>query len=102
LRSVTTAIYGETIFKIEPEFLEIFSNFNDNGWKLPYRVPAMFSQDMITPKQAAQRAFRQYFDLPISDRADACWMVHEVEAKMRTAGITTDDINTFLLMLYWG
>ncbi|KAH7387004.1 cytochrome P450 [Phaeosphaeria sp. MPI-PUGE-AT-0046c] len=102
LRSVTTAFYGEAIFKVEPEFLEIFSNFDDNGWKLPYRVPARFSQDMLKPKEAAQRAFRRYFDLPKSERADACWMVHEVEAEMRTAGITTDDISTFLLMVYWG
>jgi hypothetical protein len=102
LRSVTMAFYGEAIFKIEPEFLETFSDFDDNGWKLPYRVPAIFSQDMITPKEAAQRAFRRYFDLPTSERADACWMVHKVEAEMRTAGITTDDISTFLLMVYWG
>jgi hypothetical protein len=102
LRSVTIAFYGEAILKIEPEFLEIFSDFDDNGWKLPYRVPAIFSQDMITPKEAAQRAFRRYFDLPTSERADASWMVHKVEAEMRTAGITTDDISTFLLMVYWG
>lgn len=102
LKSVTTAFYGEAIFKVEPDFLEIFSNFDDNGWKLPYRVPAKFSQDMLQPKEAAQRAFRRYFDLPTSERADACWMVHEVEAEMRTAGITTDDISTFLLMVYWG
>lgn len=102
LRAVTTAFYGEAIFRVEPDFIEIFSNFDDNGWKLPYRVPATFSQDMLKPKDAAQRAFRRYFDLPKSQRSDACWMVHEVEAEMRIANITTEDISTFLLMVYWG
>lgn len=102
LRAVTMGFYGEAIFKVEPEFIAIFSHFDDNGWKLPYRVPATFSQDMLKPKEAAQRAFRRYFDLPTSERADACWMIHEVEAEMRTAGITIEDISTFLLMVYWG
>lgn len=102
LKSVTMAFYGEAIFKIEPDFLDIFSNFDDNGWKLPYQVPAAFAKDMISPKESAQRAFRKYFDLPTSERTDACGMVHSIEAEMRKAGIKSEDISTFLLMVYWG
>jgi hypothetical protein len=65
-----------------------------------HRVPAVFSQDMITLKKAAQRAFRKYFDLPTSEHEGACWMVNKVEAEMRNTGISTADISTFLLMMY--
>lgn len=101
LDGATTAFFGNALLKIEPNLFESFSDFDDNSWKLTYRIPRPWSNDMYAAKQKAQNALATYFALPKEQRPGETWMVRTLETEMRGLGIESPDIAAFLMMVYW-
>ncbi|KAH8586512.1 cytochrome P450 [Bisporella sp. PMI_857] len=102
LAPVTEIFYGHQILRLEPRFLKTFLKFDETGWKLMYKIPALFSKDMLESKEVMKSAFDRYFTLPPSEREDACWMIKRLEEELRDNGNSDSDISAYLLLLYWG
>ena len=101
LAGATKAFFGESLLRREPDLLESFFTFDDLSWKLSYKIPAPWSNDMHRVRKEAQDAFTRYFESSSESRADACWLVKTLESEMRGSGIGSADIAAYLTMIYW-
>ena len=101
MESTTRALFGETLQKVEPNVVQALARYDEDSWKFTYQIPAAFSRSMLSAKAVVQDAIFQYFELPLSERADACWMVTSMEAEMRALGATSKDVSASMMLLYW-
>lgn len=101
LQGATTAFFGKSLLEVEPDLFTQFFAFDESSWKLSYRIPFLWAQDVLNSKAFAGDAMRRYFDQPFSRRADASWLVQAIESRMRGSGISSKDIGTLVLMFYW-
>lgn len=99
--STTRALFGEALQQVEASIVEVLGQFDQESWKFTYQVPPIFSRNMLRAKAIAQDGLYRYFELPESERADACWMVRALETEMRALGGTSKDISASMMMLYW-
>lgn len=97
----TRAFFGEALLRQEPHLLENFFDFDDLSWKLSYKVPRPWSNDMHRLRLATQSALTRYFEMPLQFRDDACWLVKSLEYEMRMRNVGSEDIAVYLLMIYW-
>lgn len=99
--AATRSFFGDALLKIEPKLFESFFAFDDNSWKLTYKIPRPWSNDMYAAKQKGQDALATYFALPKEQRQGEAWVIRTLEAEMRGVGIESPDIAAFLMMIYW-
>ncbi|PSN59697.1 cytochrome P450 [Corynespora cassiicola Philippines] len=101
LKSATKAFFGEALLKIDPNMLEEYSYFDKHSWKLIYKIPPPWSNGMLKARDKVNNAFTRYFELPVEERSDACWMVKALEVEMKACGIGPRDIGAYLMSIYW-
>ncbi|KAH9872385.1 hypothetical protein IAQ61_005220 [Plenodomus lingam] len=101
LYAATRAFFGEALFKLDPNVLDHFAEFDEDSWQFTYQVPERFARKTYRAKATTQNVFDRYFDLPASERSDANWMILTLESEMRAIGIESRDISAYLLMIYW-
>lgn len=49
LDSATRSFFGDRLLEVEPDLFETFFDFDDNSWKLTYKLPRFMSQDRYVP-----------------------------------------------------
>ena len=101
LDSATRAFFGDRLLELEPELFQSFFDFDDNSWKLTYKLPGVLSKEMTAAKQKGIDALTRYFQLPKEERPGEAWLVQTLEAEMRHVGIQDPDIAAFVMMFYW-
>lgn len=97
----TVAIFGSSLLKIDPLFVNHFFEFEDMIWKLLYRIPRPWSNDMLAAKDRMHRAMIAYLSQPKEQRADCCWLVSTLETEMKIRNITDHDIARNLMLVHW-
>ena len=101
VNATTDTFFGDRLLEIEPNLVEKFHEFDENSWKLLYKLPNSLCGDMRAAKKVAVDAITQYFNLPKEKRKGEAWLVRNLEDEMRNAGIDGDDLAKFVTMLYW-
>lgn len=101
LEGATTSFFGPALLRVEPALFENFFSFDDKSWKLAYKIPAPWANDMIAAKLTAQNALTRYLDVPKEQRPGACFLVENLEKELRAAGMESSDIAAYLMMYYW-
>lgn len=101
LDGATRAFFGNRLIELEPKLFESFFYFDDNSWKLTYRIPRPWSNDMYAAKQVAQDAMEAYFKLPREQGPGATWLIQTLETEMKARGIGESDIAALLMMIFW-
>lgn len=101
LEGATAAFFGEALLKIEPNLFDNFFEFDDQSWKLTYKIPPPWCNDMIAAKKAAQDALTLYFEMPRDKRTGECWLVRALEAELRAREVRPPDIAAYFMMVYW-
>lgn len=101
LSSVTKAIFGEQLLQLEPALLEHFVKFDDESWKLTYKLPRTWAKDMFVARDNIIATLERYFALPEIERADAAWVVHNLEKEMRHIQLEEKDIAALFTMPLW-
>lgn len=101
LDGATRAFFGDKLLEMDPNLFEDFFYFDDNSWKLTYKIPRYWSNDVYAAKQKAQDALEAYFCLPKEERPGEAWIIHVLETEMRALGITEPDIASILMMTFW-
>lgn len=101
LTSVTTAIFGEKLLQIEPKLLDFFVTFDDDSWKLTYKLPRSMAKDMYVARDNIRATLMKYFAAPQKERAGATWLVHTLEKEMRNIELEEGDIASLFAMPLW-
>ncbi|KAL8720936.1 MAG: hypothetical protein Q9181_007815 [Wetmoreana brouardii] len=92
LASVTCAVFGDRLLQMNPNLLQAFLAFDDDSWKLTYKLPPLFAKDMHKAREQIFAALQSYFVLPRDARTGATWVVHVLEDEMRKIGLEEYDI----------
>lgn len=101
LDGATRAFFGSKLREIEPGLFETFFYFDDNSWKLTYKIPRYWSNDVYAAKQKAQDALRIYFELPKEQRCGEAWIIRTLETELRGLGVNEPDIAAIMMMIFW-
>lgn len=99
LNAGTKAFFGEKILQIDPDLMRNFLDFDADNWKLWYKWPQ--AREMHAAKAKVTKTLREYLRLPHHDRADAAWLIQNMEATQRAIGMDDQDIATVLTMVYF-
>ena len=101
LDSATRSFFGDALLVVEPDLFQTFYTFDDNSWKLTYKLPRIMSQDMYRAKKKAVAALTAYFELPMEKRSGSAWIIQTLEIEMRQLGIESSDIASLMMMTFW-
>lgn len=101
LDSATRSFFGDRLLEVEPDLFQTFFDFDDNSWKLTYKLPRFMSQDMYKAKKKTMDALTAYFELPMEERSGSIWIIKTLEAEMRQLGIGSSDIASLMMMTFW-
>jgi hypothetical protein len=101
VKPVSTAVFGNVLYEVEPSLSEIFRKFDDNSWKMNYEIPRLFAPDVYDAKDEIRLAMLRYIQLPSETRHDAAWIIHALEDELRGGGISEDDIASFFFGPFW-
>ncbi|KAI4207764.1 MAG: hypothetical protein LQ348_000460 [Seirophora lacunosa] len=101
LSSVTNAVFGPKLLQLEPALLRSFVTFDDNSWKLTYKLPRFIAQEVYDGKDHIISAFKKYFALPASEREGRSWVVQMLESEMRGIGVREQDMAALFVMPFW-
>lgn len=101
LSSVTNAVFGPKLLQLEPALLRSFVTFDDNSWKLTYKLPRFVAQEVYDGKDHIISAFKKYFALPAGEREGRSWVVQMLETEMRGIGVREQDMAALFVMPFW-
>ncbi|KAL8720306.1 MAG: hypothetical protein Q9225_002818 [Loekoesia sp. 1 TL-2023] len=101
ISSVTNAVFGPKLLQLEPGLLRSFITFDDNSWKLTYKLPRFVAREVYGGKDHIVSAFRKYFALPMSERKGNSWVVQMLETEMRSIDVEEKDMAALFVMPFW-
>lgn len=80
-------MFGEAIFEVYPDVLQNFYAFDEEGWKLPYKLPKFAAKELYRTLERSKAAFAEYLALSAERRQDSSWIVKRLEDSMHELGI---------------
>ncbi|KAI4218530.1 MAG: hypothetical protein L6R36_008905 [Xanthoria steineri] len=99
--SATSAVFGDRLLQLAPKLLKAFIVFDDESWKLTYKLPPFLAKEMHKARQEIFAALQSYFALPRDGRTGATWVVDILETEMRRIGLEEHDIAALFGMPFW-
>lgn len=101
MKSVLTAVFGRVLYEIAPNLSAIFRKFDDNSWKMNYKLPRLVAPDVYDTKDEIRWVMLRYIRLQSESMSDAAWIIHALEDELRSAGFGEDDIASFFFGPFW-
>ncbi len=101
IRSVSAAVFGDRLIQLEPRLVDIFKTFDDNSWKLTYKLPRSLAKEVHVAKDKIVVTFVDYFATPRDQRAGETWLVRTLETEMRKIEVSDHDIAALFGMPFW-
>ncbi|KAL8921812.1 MAG: hypothetical protein Q9208_005569 [Pyrenodesmia sp. 3 TL-2023] len=99
--SVTRAFFGDELFRIEPDIVQIFVKFDDLNWQFILQYPEFLSREMTAARNKMIKALTTYFERPLETRSNASSFVLSLEREMRKYDIGNGDIAAMLMLTIW-
>ena len=91
MKPVSTVVFGNVLYEVEPSLSEIFRKFDGNSWKMNYETPRLFAPDVYNAKDDIQSVMLRHIKLPCDTRRVTAWIIHALEDELRGGGISDDD-----------
>lgn len=85
--SATRSMFGDAIFEVYPDMLENFYAFDEEGYKLPFKLPRFAAKTLYQTLERSQKAFADFLALPKEKRQDSSWIVKRLEEGMNEVGV---------------
>ncbi|KAI0015223.1 putative cytochrome p450 [Xylariomycetidae sp. FL0641] len=103
IRAGEFAYFGDALSRVNPNLANDFLVFDELGWQVLYQYPGFLSRKMSTARSQIQRTFKQYLQIPQSQRTagGAVWLINAMEDEARALGVSEDDIAVLLFNIYW-
>ena len=101
LSSVTTSVFGPRSLETQADLLDTFVVFDDDSWKMNYKLPRFLCEEMHTAREKIVDTFGRYFALPAEQRSGGAWLVGSLETEMRKIEVPEHDIAALFGMPFW-
>lgn len=96
------AFFGNHLFRIEPNIISIFDQWDINSWMITYKYPAFAAKAAIQPRDKLITALTRYLDSPRDQRSGGVPFVNELEDEEKNAGLSHEDSARILVIILWG
>ncbi|KAI1821858.1 cytochrome P450 [Xylaria intraflava] len=100
--SQTCCFFGPYFAELEPNFTDIYDQWDINSWMATYQYPGFMAKAATEPREKLVKALMSYLDAPREKRTGGVAYVNEVEAEMRQAGLGTEACARILMIILWG
>lgn len=100
--SILEIYFGDLLRKIEPDFVQVFREFEEHSWQALFRYPRFLGKKMFGPMDRVVGALEKYFEAPVEDRQDTVWFTPTLEKEMRNVDVGNRDIAIMIMTIYWG
>ena len=94
--------FGKRLFENDPNLAHSFIKFDFRSWQSLYHYPWLFSEPMYAAKDHLINALTACFETPAEGKADATWVTHLLEKEMMGLGLTEKEVETLMMLQYWG
>ena len=101
LPSATTAVWGKRLLQLQPNLMETFVIFDNESWKLTYKLPCFMAKKVHDAKDEIIATFKRYLALPTDQRSGEAWVIRNLGTELRGLGITESDIAAMLVPPIW-
>lgn len=99
--SQTKAFFGQKFLDIQPDFQQIFDEWDQNSWRVTYQLPKFLAKAATQPRDLLIQSMTQLLESSLDDD-DAVPFMRELEAETRNAGLSTQDCAGIFMIILWG
>ncbi|GME49713.1 cytochrome P450 [Neofusicoccum parvum] len=98
----TGAMFGDAMFKLQPNLTELMMDLSDNAWALVFGYPKV-----LLPKKLKHAwkelcgTIRQFWQAPERDRADASWAINSIIQLQEQFEMDDESRDSLLAMISW-
>lgn len=101
VEAATRSLFGQHLHEIEPNIVDLMSEFNENAWMVVFGYPKMLSNAVSGVKQKVITALVKFIRLPKEKRRKEAWIMKNMLAAMDLVDIDIESRASMLLMSYW-
>ncbi|KAH7136043.1 cytochrome P450 [Dendryphion nanum] len=101
VRGTTEAFLGKSIWKVNPNLLKAFRQWERTNWKYMFQMPNFMSGDMMAARDEIIDTFVRYFRLPKEERSDCNLFIREAERLIREVDISELDMAKVFMLHFW-
>ena len=101
IEAISRGLYGDIIFELEPDLVNIFAAFDDNSWKMMHKYPKSAAREVYDSLDKLNVMFQKYLQLPDEKRKGRAWVLQILEAKFKEFNLEGRDLAFCLIMPFW-
>ena len=102
IRASTEIYWGKSIWKVAPNLIDAYLQWEETSWKYVFQLPRFFSRDMYAAKDQLLDGFAAYFGQQKDKREDATYFVTMTEEELRGLAFSDHDVGKVNMLQYWG
>ncbi|KAI1330301.1 cytochrome P450 [Xylariaceae sp. FL0255] len=95
------AYFGPELARIDPGLAENFITFDELSYQVIYQYPHFLAKEMRASRDRLLRAFKNYLELPLEQRAEAAWFVDASKVEMEALNLSSEDKAVAIMTIYW-
>ncbi|KJZ75145.1 hypothetical protein HIM_05339 [Hirsutella minnesotensis 3608] len=85
--SAIEAFFDRSLYDFNPDILKDFFLFDDESWKLPYKLPRFAVKNLHGSMDRCIEAISQWLAIP-AEKRDASWIINRMTEGMQQLGVT--------------
>jgi hypothetical protein len=101
VRGTTEAFLGKAIWRVNPNLLRAFRQWERTNWKYMFQMPEFMSKDMMAARDEIIDSFVKYFRVPAAERSDCNLFMKEAERLVREVGVGELDMAKIFMLHFW-
>lgn len=101
VEAATQSLFGQHLHEIEPNIVDLMTEFNENAWMVVFGYPKILSGAVLGVKQKIMAALAKFIKLPKEKRTQEAWVVKNILAAMDLVDIDIESRAAMLLMSFW-
>lgn len=101
VKAITRTMFGDLIYRLEPNLTQHLLDLNDDVWMLIFRYPQFAAKKLYHAQKQILNALECYMKYPKESRVGESWLIETVMAQQVVAGVDDSNRAKMLLMVYW-
>ena len=97
----TSTFFGRKLLEVAPSFAQDYQNFEEESWKIFYRLPPFLVRKSHRAKAKAIDGLVQYLSLPEEERSELAWIFRTMNIELRYLSLPTRDVAGIIMIIIW-
>lgn len=93
--------WGSRLWELDSDSLKSFYALDKGMWKILFRYPKYFSQEVIKTRDHITDVLTRYYEIPQSQRQDVAWFTTAMETESRAAGLDEREMAACIMIIYF-